>query len=245
MVARTYEKYEIIGEPFTKNKRKYVIVKTPKGEKEVRWYSEKEYYNMYPDAERVKNTCDYRKVLGFGDAGYITIYNGCNSFDDEWWFKQEPACRYHKIWGWYTPSDEKVPTELPEGITTQKLYWTNVCTPQGTVTDASAQSGYDIIVFGKTVGKFIGNIGERIDLLLHVDKIIPLETKYGEANMHVMSDEEGNEFIWTTSSRMLPINYYTLRGTVKDHRTYRGKNQTILTRCGQFKEARMWNHDVL
>ena len=86
-VAKTYEKFEIQGEPFTENKRAYVIVKTPKGDKKVRWYSEKEYARMYPDAQTVTKTSNYRQALGFKDAGYITIYLGENE-SNEWWFRQ-------------------------------------------------------------------------------------------------------------------------------------------------------------
>jgi hypothetical protein len=35
---------------------------------------------------------------------------------------------------------------------------------------------------------------------------------------------------------------YHIRGTVKDHRVYKGKNQTILTRCSGFEDAVMRYH---
>jgi len=240
-VAKTYEKFEIQGEPFIENKRAYVIVKTPKGDKKVRWYSDKEYARMYPDAQTIINTCDYRKALGFKDAGYITIYTGDNE-DNEPWFRNQPNCYFHKIWGWYTHSDKEVPTDLPEGVGTKKLYWTNVCEPDGTVSETSAQKGYDMTVFNKNTGNFIGAVGDRLDLVLHVDKIIPVIGRYGEAFMHIMTDEYGNTFVWTTASRTLPVAYYHIKGTVKDHRTYRGVNQTILTRCSGFQKAEMRFH---
>ena len=48
-VAKTYAKCEIEGEVFIENKRAYVNVKTAKGLKKVRWYSDAEYKRMYPD----------------------------------------------------------------------------------------------------------------------------------------------------------------------------------------------------
>lgn len=228
-VAKTYEKFEIQGEPFTENKRAYVIVRTPKGDKKVRWYSDKEYARMYPDAQTIINTCDYRKALGFKDAGYITIYTGDNE-DNESWFRNQPNCYFHKIWGWYTHSDKEVPTDLPEGVGTKKLYWTNVCTPDGTVTEASAQKGYDELVLNRTIGNFVGEIGERIEIDVKVEKIVPITTKYGEKFMIVMHDNEENVLLWVTTKTLFP-KLYKMRMTIVEHKTYRGVNQTFVNRC--------------
>jgi len=241
-VARTYQNYHIEGEPFIQNGRKYVAVKTPTGVvKNVRWYTDAEYARMYPEAKPVC-AYDYRKALGFKDAGYITVYFDKKK-ENEWWFKKEPNCYYHKIWGWYTHSDKEIPANIPDGVSIRKLYWNNVSTPEGEVTEASAQKGYDMISFDKATGNFIGNIGDRLDLVLVVNKIYLLQTRYGVSHMHIMHDEYGNEFIWTTSSRtLMKLTPYHIRGTVKDHRVYKGKNQTILTRCSGFEDAVMRYH---
>lgn len=228
-VAKTFEKFEIQGEPFTENKRAYVIVKTPKGDKKVRWYTDKEYARMYPDAQTVTKASNYRQALGFKDAGYITIYLGDNE-ENEWWFKQQPNCYYHVIWGWYTHSDKEIPTDLPEGVKTLKLYWTNVSTPEGTVTEASAQKGYDEVVFNKTIGNFVGEVGERIEIDVRVTKLIPVSSQYGERYMIIMRDKEDNELIWVTSKPMFP-KQYKIRGTVIEHKLYRGVCQTFINRC--------------
>ena len=237
-VAKTYKKYPIIGEPFTDNKRAYVMIKTPSGEKRVRWYTDREYARMYPEAQKPEESYNYKRALGFNYAGYITIYIGADE-DNEWWFRKQSNCYLHKIWGWYTHSDKEIPDDLPEGVITKRLYWTNVCTPEGTITEASAQKGYDMTVCD---GSFIGKLGERLDFVLHVDKVIPLVNQYGNAYMHIMSDEYKNQFIWTTSSRALPIDCYHIKGTIKDHRTYHGINQTILTRCSGFERTEMRYH---
>jgi len=233
-VAKTYEKFEIQGEPFIENKRAYVIIKTPKGDKKVRWYSDKEYARMYPDAQTVTKTSNYRNALGFKDAGYITIYLGENE-SNEWWFRQQPNCYYHVVWGWYTHSDKEVPTDLPEGVSTRKLYWTNVCTPEGTVTEASAQKGYDELILNRTIGNFVGEVGERIEIDVKVEKIVPITTKYGEKFMIVMRDKEGNELLWVTTKTLFPKSY-KMRMTIVEHKTYRGVNQTFVNRCSVIGE---------
>ena len=84
--------------------------------------------------------------------------------------------------------------------------------------------------------EYLNNIAKHFDLTLTVDRAIPIETNYGESTMHIMLDDCGNEFIWTTAAKVLTVgNQYNLRGTVKEHRVYRGKNQTILTRCAERK----------
>ena len=50
MVAKTYQSWKKLSEPFMENKRLYIMVERPKGgEKKVRWYNEAEY------ARKIKN----------------------------------------------------------------------------------------------------------------------------------------------------------------------------------------------
>ena len=63
-----------------------------------------------------------RKMLGFGDEGYIIIFNGADKYEE--YFNKTNA-RYHRIWGWYVPSNETVPV-LPEGVSAVVLPWENV-----------------------------------------------------------------------------------------------------------------------
>ena len=74
LVAKSYQNMEIVHEPFQKNGRMYVEVKTSKGTiKQVRWYSQSEYAKMYPEDKKDKTKDPYYKpqkyVLGF-DKGY-------------------------------------------------------------------------------------------------------------------------------------------------------------------------------
>ena len=65
-----------------------------------------------------------------------------------------------------------------------------------------------------------------------VVKNITLEGYYGINHMHIMEDEDGNTFVWTTAARNWEEeSEHTIIGTVKDHRTYKNVKQTILTRC--------------
>ena len=104
MVAKSFQKYEVVGEPYTRSGRSYVKVKTNTGSlREVRWYTDAEYKRMYPDDISIANHSNdpyYRSqksVLGF-DNGYITIFKG-ETYDYKDWFKEHGA-RYTRYWGW-------------------------------------------------------------------------------------------------------------------------------------------------
>ena len=236
-VAKSYAKCDILGEPFIKNDRKYVTIETPFGEiKNVRWYSNAEYARMYPNA--TKDKLSYREILGFGEAGYITVYLG-ETYPHLSWFKEHQACRYNKIFGWFTPSNEEVADEIPYGVETAEVRWDNVCTPEGEVDEDKAHKVMEALKYADVdPGDFVGEIGERLEFKLTIDKTIPFDNMYGASTMHVMTDEDGNTFIWTTGSKTLEVGKtYTMRGTIKDHRTYRGINQTVLSRCMSIKEV--------
>ena len=76
MVAKSYQAYEILTEPYTKNGRKYVDINYKNKTKTVRWYSDAEYAKLYPPTTTpVAPTIDLRNILGF-QKGYITIFKG-------------------------------------------------------------------------------------------------------------------------------------------------------------------------
>ena len=113
-VAKSYQSATILTEPYEKNKRKYVLIKTKTGlEKEVRWYTDAEYARMYPEEKKKINQ---RQILGFGDKGFIYLYEG----DTKW--LEKSIARYCRWWGWYSPFYLKVPKEMK----VYKLEWSAV-----------------------------------------------------------------------------------------------------------------------
>lgn len=235
-VAKSYQRCDIMGEPFTQNGRQYVTIETPFGElKNVRWYSDAEYARMYPNA--TKGNVSYRNILGFGDAGYITVYYG-ETYPHLDWFKEQPACRYNKYFGWFTPSDETVDEEIPEGVEVGKVYWDAVCNEFGAVDENKATAVMAELRYKDVdAGSYVGEIGERRDFTLRIKKAIAIAGYYGMSTMHIMEDADGNTFVWTTAAKTLDVGEtYNLKGTIKDHKEYKGIKQTILTRCALKKE---------
>ena len=123
--------YEMLStEPYEVSGRLYVRVRHPKtrNERQVRWYSDKEYAKLYPEIPVVNEvesiyTRPQKDVLGF-EKGYITIFKG-DTYAVVDWFRERPECRFHTYWGWYVISTEEVPT-LPAGIEAVQLRWEDV-----------------------------------------------------------------------------------------------------------------------
>lgn len=120
-VAKSYQGLPIVEEPYTKSGKAYCKVRLKSGKlKEVRVYTEKEYEKIYPLPK--PKWAPQRKMLGFGDEGYIIIFKGADKYEE--YFGNSNA-RYSRFWGWYVPSNETVPV-LPDGVSAVVLPWENV-----------------------------------------------------------------------------------------------------------------------
>ena len=117
-VAKSYQGLPVVEEPYKKGSKTYCKVRTPKGVlKEVRVYSQKEYEKMYPEPKLKLGS--QRNMLGFGEDGFILIFNNKPEFEE---FYEKGPFRYSRWTGWYLPSNETVPV-LPEGIVPKILPW--------------------------------------------------------------------------------------------------------------------------
>ena len=239
-VAKSYQDLEIVGEVFVSSGRQYVNVKMKSGKlKTVRWYTDAEYRKMYPEAPAVDHASDpyfkpQKEVLGF-TKGYITIFKG-DTYSEIEWFRASIA-RYARFWGWYIISTEEVPADLPEGITPVQLPWELVGQEDGKLKpEHLVKEGVESIMYEESDSEYVGSIGERLDLYLTVERAIELDGAYGRSTMHIMRDDCGNLFVWTTGAKSWSAGTeHHIKGTVKDHRKYRNECQTVLTRCVEIK----------
>ena len=235
-VAKSYQELEIVGDVFVSSGRQYVNVKLKSGKlKTVRWYSDAEYRKMYPETVAVDRSADpyykpQKEVLGF-TKGYITIFKG-DTYSEIDWFRASIA-RYTRWWGWYIISTEEVPADLPEGITPIQLPWELVGQEDGNLKpEHLVKEAVESILYDESESEYVGSIGERLELFLIVERTIELDGSYGRSTMHIMRDDCGNLFVWTTASKSWSAGTeHHIKGTVKDHRKYKGEKQTVLTRC--------------
>lgn len=242
-VAKSYMDMPQLCDPFVENGKMYIKVQTKKGEKTVRWYTDKEFAKMYPEAIKVSNKKDdpywksQKEVLGF-TKGYITIFKG-DTYSHIDWFRAS-ICRYTRWWGWYVISTEEVPEDLPEGITSVRLEWDPMSIDGETLieNEDKIREYVESVRFDPSPSKHVGEIKERLTLTLTVKRVISLENNFGHSTMHKFEDSEGNIFVWTTSAKTLQEGKtYKLRGTVKEHSMYRNCHETILTRCSNIEEV--------
>ena len=239
-VAKSYQELEIVGDVFVSSGRQYVNVKLKSGKlKTVRWYSDSEYRKMYPEAVAVDRSTDpyykpQKEVLGF-TKGYITIFKG-DTYAEIDWFRASIA-RYARWWGWYIISTEEIPEDLPAGIEPIQLSWDLVGQEDGNLKpEHLVKEAVESIIYDESESEYVGAIGERLDLYLTVERTIELDGAYGRSTMHIMRDDCGNLFVWTTASKSWSAGTeHHIKGTVKDHRKYKNECQTVLTRCLEVK----------
>ena len=240
MVAKSFQNLKIEGEPFNQNGRLYVNVITNSGSlRKVRWYSDYEYKKMYPEeADNHTNDPYYKTqkvVLGFIND-FITIFKN-NNYENSDYFRSKGA-RYTKWWGWFFASDAEIPEDLPEGVIPVRLDWSLVGTSDEKLkSDKEVADVVDSLIYDDGESEYQGEIGEKIERILIVEKAIALDGFYGASTMYIMRDDDGNCYVWTTAAKSWePQTEHHIVGTVKDHKQYKGMKQTILTRCRSLDE---------
>ena len=233
-VAKSYEKYEVYGEPYEHNKRQYVKIKYTccrksscskcGGQgfylKEVRWYEEPITFNA-------------RQGFGFFEKGYITIFKGPREILDEY-FKSNMVgkIRYNLIFLWHLPSSYEVPDDLPKEIKSVQLKWEQISTNNITNDYDEIKTLVGGLLNEALISEFVGEVNGKIDLDLVVIKDELVAGYYGDTHMYHFEDEHGNCYLWKTSARKLDEEeIYHLKGTIKEHLIIEGIKYTILTRC--------------
>ena len=268
-VAKSYEKFQQIGEPYEQNGKKYVDMigtcprcggsgnysynpkdgttcygcgGTGKIRMMVRWYSDAARATMDRAAEkrekekkeRLEAKAAYKngpEGNGFGvEEGYITMLLG-NSYPvkDE---LKAAGCRYNNIFGWYIPYD--VDYEVPQeyNLKEVRINWSDISENGRIKSMDEVQKVVKSMTTEESCSEYQGEIGEKITVQVEVTGNHPYEGRYGTGVVHTFEDENGNVYVWTTSSKSIEVgNVITLTGTVKDHTEYRNVKQTVLTRC--------------
>ena len=236
MVAKSFQSLEQTCEPFTTNGKQYVKVRCKNGnERTVRWYTAVEYYKLYPD-EKQDGIFDkprfrsQKDVLGF-EKGYITLFKGDTYACRSWLVASK--MRHTRWWGWFCPSELPMPDDVPPTLQLIQLPWTAVGNEDGSLkTETEVIHAVAPYLYETSSSEYVGTVGERLELDLTVDSAIELDSSYGRTTMHVMSDVNGNCFVWTTTSKHWSAGTHKrIRGTVKQHKEYKGTKQTILSRC--------------
>ena len=237
-VAKSFQSFEMLTEPYIVSGKQYVKVRNPKTgtERQVRWYSASEFEKLYPEMVQSQDTFHniQKEALGF-TKGYITIFKGDTHAHIDWF--RASIARYARWWGWYIISTEEIPNDLPDDLEPIQLPWDIVGNDDGKLKPESViQKAVDALIYDEGTSEFVGEIGERIELTLTVTRTIEIENNYGHSMIHIMEDDCGNVYVWTTAAKSWPEGAVKkVRGTIKDHRIYKNTKQNVLTRCMEVK----------
>lgn len=79
--------------------------------------------------------------------------------------------------------------------------------------------------------EYVGKIKDRITVdIIDCKVVASYYTDYGIMKIYKMYDASGNVFVWKTGNT-IDSEQFTITGTIKDHKEFRGVKQTELTRC--------------
>ena len=98
---------------------------------------------------------------------------------------------------------------------------------------------------GKPESEFFGAVGDKFSQVVTFVRYFEYERNsysgWGKelARIYKFVDDSGNVLIWNTSSwkNLQEGTKYTIKAKVKEHNTYQGEKQTILTRCNIVEAA--------
>lgn len=233
MVAKSYEGLEAVTDPYTLNGKQYIKVQMKNGSiKQVRWYTEAEYNKYYSPVKVIQPAKSPKLVMGFYND-FVTIFKG-NTYEAKEWLKEHEA-KYNKTMGWYIPGDKLVPDVFPTGIEPITLRWEQISDGEQPKSDSEIKAVVESLIYDKDENShYVGEIGDKVTRYVTCQKVINLMGYYGPSTMFTFYDDEGNMFVWTTTSEKQDIEengLYIISGRVKDHRMYRNCAQTVLTRC--------------
>ena len=213
--------------------------------KKVRVYSEKELNRMNrakeqrrEKAERERRERQLKKQYewpvrnGFDEDGMTWIFVKGDTYAIKDSLK-DAGYKFNRELGWHGPD---CLNDLPEGYELYQIGFDEVYEWPFEAASKPDFIGEQVVVNAKAKagqGEFIGEIGERLRALdVQLMSVREYNGAYGLSYIYQFS-YKGDILIWMTSKWMdiEPDEWYVLTGTVKKHESYKGMNQTYLSRC--------------
>lgn len=255
MVAKSYQNMKIVSEPFSQRSggkrgyyQMYVTVETGKTNtdgtpvtRDVRWYTEDEYYKMYPSEKPAMQKFNAHQAFGF-DKGFIWVFMG-NTYAHLDWFRECKFTQYAKHLGWFIKSKWDLPEDLPADLTPVELPWEMVSTSD---TDMKDYEEVRQIVYKLThpvdpdapVSEYQGEIGGKLTVIATCTVSREVSGPYGTSTLHNFVDADGNIYVWFTQAKHLEEGVtYTFSCKVKDHKEFRNQKQTIINYLRNIQEV--------
>ena len=209
------------------------------------YHTKKEYTDEYAQKlkdrriAKAKKGADKRneeffKKVGFSNDGTAWVVIG-DTYSIKDALKSEGA-KFDRILGWHF--DHEVENHLCFTVNVS-----DVCSKDYKDDYDFNDSAYEFVNalreknMPKSNSQFLGEIGDKVRMNLKYigsSSYTTHYTWYGEDHYILkFEDESGNAVIWNTSSPKCldEGKTYSVAGTIKEHKTYKGVDQTVLNRC--------------
>ena len=213
--------------------------------KKVRVYSEKELNRMNRAKEQRREKAEkerHERQLqrqqewparhGFDEDGTTWIFVKGDTYAIKDSLK-EIGYKFDKQLGWH---GAECLEDLPDGYEIYQIGFGEVYEWPHEMASEPEFIGEKIIADAKAKagqGEFVGEVGERLRALdVQLMSVREYDGAYGLSYIYQFS-YKGDILVWMTTKWMdiEPDEWYILTGTVKQHKNYRGMNQTYLSRC--------------
>ena len=183
------------------------------------------------EARIAKAQAEWPRKNGFDNLGNTWIFVKGDTYAIKDSLK-ENGYKFNKILGWH---GAECLEDLPEGYEICQVGFHEVYRfePYATEPDFVGKAHIEQLKANAGQGEFVGEIGERLRTLdVQLMSIREYDGAYGLSYIYQFS-YKGDILIWMTSKWMdiEPDKWYVLTGTVKKHNSYKGMNQTYLSRC--------------
>lgn len=215
----------------------------------------KESYRKKLDARRLekaramaaeRNAAYFKKMGLASDGSFWVVMGDTFSIKDE---LKAKGARFHHSIGWYFA--EKVDGYDMErvGLDSEKEIDGDTYKAFFESADGTISFGYDLHTFivalkadykaARDTSIYYGEPKQRITHKVKLKEVYSFETNYtyrGETSyLYLFEDSENHVFTWRTSTGfgvdLKNGAEITIKGTIKEHREYKGTRQTVLTRC--------------
>lgn len=224
--------------------------------KYVRAYNEKEYDAYTRNLERARerkekekeqiylnniknseeNKIEWLLKHGFNSEGVTYMVSG-NTYEIKDILKAR-GFYFDKILNWHIADASLIPIDR-EAIKVEfdKILNWNCQTKQAYYKEDAAAAIENILYPPEeNAGGYVGEIGEKLkDIAAIVEDKHGFESQFGYSFVITFKDDNNNLYVWYSKSSAAETisigKKIILSGTVKDHKTYKNKMQTILTRC--------------
>lgn len=178
---------------------------------------------------------------GFGKEGEVyviyRVVGNTYSIKDE---LKALGCKFNYTVGWFF-------SKQLDNYTCQRLEEKDVLTDSIYVEWKTPKDVESLLIENQhkedDLSEWQGEIGERLDLYLHIDRKFESEYTFAKGMwgtttnyMYLMSDKDDNKYKWSTGKSYEEDSNVHFKATVKEHTEYKGVKQTVLTRCTLVKE---------